>query len=52
MFEMEATPIVKEEGKHEGSVAPRAFGFIRQCVAEGMAQGRFVSPEPSRWCRT
>jgi AcrR family transcriptional regulator len=46
MFEIEANPIVKDEAKREDSVAPRAFGFIRRCVAEGMAQGTFVTREP------
>jgi AcrR family transcriptional regulator len=41
MFEMtDSAPTLEGQGQKRES-AVRAFGFIRRCVAEGMAQGRF-----------
>jgi AcrR family transcriptional regulator len=41
MFEMVASAETLGTREHKRESAVQAFGFIRQCVTEGMAQGRF-----------
>jgi AcrR family transcriptional regulator len=41
MFEMVDSAETLGTREHKRESALQAFGFIRQCVAEGMAQGRF-----------